>query len=89
MISPDAVEDVPVLEDPQQLVVCGDLVEAGALLIGEEQVRFPDGVQHGRVQIERVVRVLLIRQTRVIPLLPEEDVQAVVLSGDGQPENRR
>lgn len=82
-ILPDAVEDVPILKDPQQLVVGGDLVEIGALLVGEEEVGFPDGVQHGRVQIERVVGVLLVRQARVVPLLPEEHVQAVVLRRDG------
>lgn len=89
IVLPDAVEDVPVLKDPQQLVVSGDLVEAGAFLVGKEQVGFPDGVQHGGVQIKRVVRVLLIRQARVVPLLPEEHVQAVVLNRDGEPENRR
>lgn len=86
IILPDAVEDVPVLKDPQQLVISGDLVEVGALLVSKEQVRFPDGVQHGGVQVERVVRVLLICQARIVPLLPEEHVQAVVLRRDGESE---
>lgn len=38
---PDAVEDGAVLEDPQQLVIRGDVVEVGSLLIGEEQVWLP------------------------------------------------
>lgn len=48
-ISPDAVQNSPILEDPQQLVVCGDIVEIGSFLVGEEEVRLPNGVQHGRV----------------------------------------
>lgn len=42
--SPDAVQDAAILENPQQLVICGDLVEIGPLFIGKEQVGFPDGV---------------------------------------------
>lgn len=47
--SPYAVEHISVFRNAQQLVVGGDLVEVGPLLIGEEQIRFPNGVQHGRV----------------------------------------
>lgn len=49
---PDAVEDRPILEDPQQLVVCGDVVKVGSFLVGEEEVGLPYGVQHGRVQVQ-------------------------------------
>lgn len=76
---PYAVEYVAVLGDAQQLVVSGDLMEIGTFLIGEKQVRLPDGVQHGRVQVQRVVRVLAVGQPRVVPLLPQEDVHSVVL----------
>ncbi len=54
-------------------------MEVCSFLVGEEQVRFPDGVQHGRVQIQRGVGVLAVGQPRVVPLLPEEDVHPVVL----------
>lgn len=77
--SPNAVEDIPVPGDPQQFVVCGDLMEVGPLLIGKEQVRFPDGVQHGWVQVQRVIGVFIVGQPGVIPLLPQEDVDPVVL----------
>lgn len=77
--SPDTVEDGSVLEDAQQLVVCGHVVEVGALLVGKEQVRFPYGVQHGWVQVERGIWVFTVRQPRVIPLLPQEDVHPVIL----------
>lgn len=77
--SPDAVEDIAIAGDPQQLVVCGDLVEVGPLLVGEEQVRFPDGIQHGRVQVQRVIGVFIVGQTGVVPLLPQKDVDPVVL----------
>lgn len=57
-------------------------MEVGTLLIGEEQVRFPDGVQHRRVQVQRVVGVLAVGQPGVVPLLPQENVHSVVLQGD-------
>lgn len=79
-ILPDAVQNGSVLKDPQELVVGGDVVEVGAFFVGEEQVGFPDGVQHGRVQIQRGVRILAVRQPRVVPLLPQEDVDPVVLT---------
>ena len=66
---PDAIQNRPILEDAQQLVVRGDVVEVGALLVGEEQVGLPDGVQHGGVQVQGVVGVLLVGQPRVVPLL--------------------
>ena len=54
-------------------------MEVGPLLIGKEQVRFPDGVQHGWVQVQRVIGVFIVSQPGVIPLLPQEDVDPVVL----------
>lgn len=54
-------------------------MEVGPLLIGKEQVRFPDGVQHGWVQVQRVIRVFVVGQPGVVPLLPQEDVDPVVL----------
>jgi len=76
---PDAEQNASVLEDAQQLVVGGDPVEVGALLVGEEQIGLPDGVQHGGVQVQGVVRVLAVRQPRVVPLLPQEEIEPVVL----------
>lgn len=77
--SPDTVEDSPILEDPQQLVVRGDIMEVGSFLVGKEEVGLPYGVQHGRVQVEGGIWVFTIRQPRVIPLLPQEDVHSVIL----------
>lgn len=77
--SPDAVEDSPILEDPQQLVVCRDIMEVGSFLVGEEEVRLPYGVQHGRVQVEGGIWVFTVSQPRVIPLLPQEDIHSVIL----------
>lgn len=54
-------------------------MEIGPFLIGEKQVRFPDGVQHGGVKVQRVIRVLAVGESRVVPLLPQEDVHSVVL----------
>ncbi|KAG7227656.1 hypothetical protein INR49_029417, partial [Caranx melampygus] len=50
-------QDSPILKDPQQLVVCGDIMEVGSFLVGKEEVRLPYGVQHGRVQVEGGIRV--------------------------------
>lgn len=83
LLSPYAVEHVAVFRNTQQLVVSGDLMEVGPFFIGKEQIRFPNGVQHGRVQVQRVIRVLAVGQPRVVPLLPQEDVHSVVL------QNRR
>jgi len=80
---PYAVQHVAVLGDAQQLVVRGDLVEVGALLVGEEEVGLPDGFQHGRVQVQRLFGVLAVGQAGVVPLLPQEDVHPVVLGGGG------
>lgn len=60
-------------------------MEVGSLFVGKEQVRLPDGIQHGRVKVQGVVRVLIVGQTGVIPLLPQEDVDPVVL----QPQDSR
>lgn len=60
-------------------------MEVGPLLVGKEQVRFPDGVQHGWVQVQRVVRVFVIGQAGVVPLLTQEDVDPIVL----QPGNNK
>lgn len=79
--SPDAVEDVSISGDPQQLVVCGNLVEVGSFLVSKEQVRLPDGVQHGGVQVQGIIRVFVVRQPWVIPLLSQEDVHPVILHG--------
>lgn len=77
--SPDTVEDISVLKYPKQFVVRCNLVEVCSLFICEEQVGFPNGVQHGRVQVQRVVWILLIGQPRVVPLLSQENIEPVVL----------
>lgn len=77
--SPDAVEHSPILEDPQQLVIRGDIMEVGSFLVGKEKVGLPYGVQHGRVQVEGGIGVFTVRQPRVVPLLPQENVHSVIL----------
>lgn len=57
-------------------------MKVGPLLVGKEQVRFPDGVQHGGVEVQRVVWIFAVGQPRVVPLLSQEDVHSVVLQGD-------
>lgn len=63
-------------------------MEVGPLLVGKEQVRFPDGIQHGWVQVQRVIGIFIVGQPRVVPLLPQEDVDPVVLQpGDKEAES--
>lgn len=64
-------------------------MEVGPFLVGKEQVRFPDGVQHRGVEVQRVVGVLAVGQPRVVPLLSQEDVDSVVLRGDRKEGSHR
>lgn len=54
-------------------------MEIGAFFVGEEQIRFPDRVQHRWVQVKRIVGVFTIGQPGVVPLLSQEDIHSVVL----------
>lgn len=56
-------------------------MEVGPFLIGKEQVWLPDRVQHGGIEVQRVVRIFSVGQAWVIPLLPQEDIYPVVLGG--------
>lgn len=76
---PNAIQHTPISENAQELVVCSDLMEVGSLLIGKEQVWLPDGVQHGGVQIKRVIGVFPISQAGVIPVLPQKDIDPIIL----------
>lgn len=44
-------------------------MEIGSFFISEEQIRFPDRVQHGWIQIKGVIWVLAVSQARVVPFL--------------------
>lgn len=58
----------------------GHIVEVGALLIGEEQVGLPQTLEHLGVNGEGVrLEVLRQLQPRVVPALPQEDVDSVIL----------
>lgn len=77
--SPDAVKDVSILKYSKQFVVCCNLMEVCSLFICKEQVRLPNGVQHGRIQVQRVIWILFICQSWVIPLLPQKYIEPVIL----------
>lgn len=83
--SPDAVKDISILEYPKQFVVCGNLVEVCSLFVCKEQVGFPNGVQHWGIQVQRVIWILLICQSRVIPLLSQKYIEPVVLRYEMMP----
>lgn len=81
--APDAVEHISILEDAQQLVVCGHRMKIGPFLIGKEQIWLPNRVQHGGIEVQRVIRIFSVGQAWVVPLLPQEDIHPVVLKRDG------
>lgn len=60
-------------------------MEVCPLFVGEEKVRFPNGVQHGGVQVQGVVWVLLVGQPWIVPLLAQEHVEPVVLMNGTKP----
>lgn len=76
---PYRVQNIPILKYPEQFVIGRDFVKVGPLLIGKEQVRFPNGVQHRGVQVQRIIWVFSIGESGVVPLLAEEDIYMVVL----------
>lgn len=77
---PHADEDVSVPEDEQQDVVLRDVVEVGVLLVGEEEVGFPQTLEHVGVDGQRLaLKVGREAEARVVPSLAEENVHPVVL----------
>lgn len=77
--SPDTVEHFAILWNSKQFVVSGDIVEIGTLLVGKEQIWFPNGVQHRWVQVQGIIRVFAVCQPWVIPLLSQKNVHSVIL----------
>lgn len=79
---PHADEDVPVPENEEEDVLLGHVVEVGALFVGKEQVGLPQTLEHLGVDGEGVgLEVLRQLQPRVVPALPQEDVDSVILEG--------
>ena len=78
--SPHADEHVAIAEDEEQDVFLCDIVEVGALLIGEEQVGFPQAFEHLRVDGEGVrLEFGWEPKPGVVPPLPQEDVYPIIL----------
>lgn len=51
---PHTDEDVSVTEDEEEEVLLGNVVKVGALLVGEEQVRFPETFEHRGINGEGI-----------------------------------
>lgn len=51
---PHANENVAVAEDEQQDVLLSHVVEVGVLLVGEEQIRLPQALEHFGVHRQSV-----------------------------------
>lgn len=88
---PHADEHVPVAEDEKQDVLLRHVVEVGVLLVGEEQIRLPQALEHFGIHRQRVrLEVCRQAQPRVVPALPQENVHAVVLdNGDANKEHKK
>ncbi len=55
-------------------------MKVGALLVGKEQVGFPETFEHLWIDGERIrLEVLRKLQPWVVPTLPQEDVDSVIL----------
>lgn len=77
---PHADEDVSVSEDEEQDVLLRDVVEVSALLVGEEQVRFPQTLKHLRVDGQRLgFKILRETETWIVPALTQENVHSIIL----------
>lgn len=80
LFSPHADEDVSIAENEEENVLLRDVVKVGALLVGEEQVGFPQTLEHLRIDGERIgLEVRRQLQPGVVPSLPQEDVDPVIL----------
>lgn len=51
---PHTNQDVSIPEYKQEDILLSDVMEVGALLVGEEQVRFPQTFEHFRVHSQRI-----------------------------------
>lgn len=77
---PHTDQNISVPEDEEENVVLGHIVEVGVFLIGEEEVRFPQTLEHLRVHSQRVTfKVGGKSKARVVPPLTKEYVYSVVL----------
>ena len=77
---PHTDEDVSVTENEEENVLLGDVVKIGTLLVREEQVRLPETFEHLGVDGERIgLEVLRQLQPGVVPALPQEDVDSIIL----------
>lgn len=55
-------------------------MKVGALLVSEEEVRLPQTFEHLGVDGERIgLEVLRQLQPRVVPALPQENIDSVIL----------
>lgn len=51
---PHTDEDVPVTENEEKNVLLSNVMKVGALLVSEEQVRFPETFKHLWINSERI-----------------------------------
>lgn len=83
---PHANQDVSIPEYKQEDILLSDIMEVGALLVGKEQVRFPQTFEHFRVHSQRIwLEVRRKLQSGVVPALPQKDVHSVVLWNNRKP----
>lgn len=81
-VSPQSVQDPPIVPDPEHAIGRGDPVGVGFLGVPEEGVRNPDFSHHVAVETQYLHGAVEL-QASVVPRLSEENVDGVLLSGWG------
>lgn len=81
MWSPEAVQDVAIGVHPQHDVVCGGVVNEGALGVDEEHVRNPDLLHQATVEGHALVVGAGERQSFILPVVTQVECHSEVLQG--------
>lgn len=76
---PKAVQDVPIRVNPQHHVVCGGVVDEGALGMDEEHIGNPNLLHQTAVKCHTLVVGALEGQTLVLPVVTEVQSHGEVL----------
>lgn len=77
--SPEAVQNVPVRENPQHDVVCGGVVDEGPLGMDEEHVRNPYFLHQAPVEGHAFVSGAREGQPLILPVVPQIQSHGEVL----------
>lgn len=80
LFEPEAVEDVPIGVNPQHHVVCGGVMDEGALGMDEEHIGDPNLLHQTAVKCHTLVVGALEGQALVLPVVTEVQSHGEILS---------